>query len=211
MNNSKAVFVLLVAVLAAGCLGRPVAKGPREVSVQGTFDHEVSGMTFPETVGEFRRTSVKQFDAAGRNVAAGYNLLRLGSAIALSVYVYPGPVDVRLFPWPRIGGIREDVIPTFFSDVKTAVVTEHPGANLVRENTVTLTQGKVTLSGHHAVFQFDGSTPYGTQKFQSEAFLFARGRWFVKCRATYLAGYAEQCEKDTVAFLQEWALPAAAK
>ena len=44
---------------------------------------------FPEQVGEFRRGRVIQYDAAGANLSASYELVRPEGRMLLTVYVYP--------------------------------------------------------------------------------------------------------------------------
>ncbi len=168
MKYWNQLAVLPVLLMLCGC---PALRQPEPIHAKGPYVHEPSGMIFPETVGSFRRDRVLRYDTAGRNVSAGYNLDRLGSAIAATVYVYPAPVDVKILPIPSISGPREDIVLIFFDLLKDEIREAHPDAELVAEREVTVTQDEVVKSGHHAVFRYDQPTPYGKQKFLSEAYL----------------------------------------
>lgn len=203
MKNWKRFAVLPVLLMLCGCpASRTPLPQPVRASAKGPYVHEGSGMIFPEAVGDFRRGSIFQYDTAGHDVSAGYNLLRLGSAIAATVYVYPAPVDVKIFPIPRIAGPSEPLVWLSFDRVKKEIRAVHPDAELIGEGKVTVTQGDVSKSAYHAVFRFGQPTPYGRQMFLSEAYLFVHGKWFIKYRITYLEAYRKRCVQDAKQFVE---------
>ena len=203
MKHWNQLAVLCAMLLLCGCpTSRTVLRQPGPITARGPYVHEPSRMVFPETVGGFRRYDIFQYDTAGRDVSAGYNLTRLGSAIAATVYVYPAPMDVKVLPIPSVSGPREDIVSLFFDRFKKEINAEHPDAELVGEREVTVTQGDMAKSGHHAVFRYDQPTPYGKQKFLSEAYLFVHGKWFIKYRITYLEAYQKRCVSDAKQFVK---------
>ena len=200
----KLIFTIAIPLLLSGCPATRTALegGPKPIRVTGAYVHEPSGMVFPEAVGRWKRWPILQYDVEGRDVSAGYNLLRLGSAIAATVYVYPAPVDVKVFPIPQISGPRADVVLLCFQGVKNVIRAKHPDAKLIEESKVTVTQGETSKSGHHAVYRYTQPTPYGPQMFLSEVYLLVHKKWFIKYRITYLEAYGERCSQDAREFIR---------
>lgn len=84
-RNGLRMFFVAVAAVA----GPVPAATPTVLSVTGTYVHERSNRRFPESVGEFRRERVIQYDGLGLDISVGYNLQTPGRAVAATVYVYP--------------------------------------------------------------------------------------------------------------------------
>lgn len=146
-------------------------------------------MEFPGTVGAFRRGETHRYDAEGRDMSAAYDLARLGSAVAGTVYVYPAPIDVAVFPAPKVGEAPEWFFSNHFEQVKAQILSHHQASTVISEGDAFVEQNHRREKGKRAMFSYPDSTPYGVQPFLSEMYLFTHGKWFIKYRFTYLRDY----------------------
>lgn len=172
-----ALMAGLAAVLSgcpAGTLQSP--GGPSAFEVRGPFTHEYSGMMFPERVGGFQRGKIVQHDVAGYDVSTGYDLRVNGSRAVATVYVYPIPPTAER----GIVLLRDEL-----ERVKAEIVQFSPTARLLSERLTQLEQGGRTFSGILAIFGIDPPNRFGGDRFQSHAYVFVHGNWFIKYRVTY--------------------------
>jgi hypothetical protein len=159
-------------------------------------------MPFPEAVGMFRQGEIKRYDRDGRDMSVAYNLARLGSAVAGTVYVYPAPIDVAVFPIPKVGEAPEWFVKNHTEEIKNQIIRHHAGAEVVSEDAVSIKQAAGVQKGRRVLFQYTEDTPYGPQPFLSEMLLFTHGKWFIKYRFTYLSDYKSVVRKDIDEFVE---------
>ena len=147
--------------------------------------HQATGMKFPPRVNQFVRVKLSRFDAAGRDISVGYNLYLppVGKAVYASVVM-----TVYIFPTGGSGGpnaAQGDLFNTQFEKVKGEIVQAHPGAELIREGGAVLTQNGAPCEGRRAAYRFVVPSSFGPQLVRSDAYLFARGDWFLLYRVSY--------------------------
>lgn len=207
--RNAVVFASLSSLLFFGCPATSVRleDGPKRIHTEGTFVHETSGMRFPERIGPWVRERILQYDSEGHNVSVGYNIFRWGPGIAATVYVYPGPPTVKVFPIPSLGGPCRGLVGWHFGAVKKEIEDTYPDAVLIAEGEVAAPQAVAKDAGRRALYRYTLPTPYGRQMFLSEAYLFGHKRHFIKYRATYLEMHAERGSQDVKDFMRALAWP----
>ena len=182
------LLALTCAALSAGCSGDDTLPAPKTLTADGTFTHDASGMKFPSSVGRFLRGEINQYDASGKDVSAGYNLLDRSCPTAATVYVSDGGRVVSFGSSDEvIDKTRELLFDNAFEGVKAAVVEANPGAELVSEGDVELGQAGRLYAGKKATFRYEREFAGERRQVQSDAFLFPYGQWHIKYRFTYPA------------------------
>lgn len=194
---------VIAVLLVAGCQTTQQSKGlnPAEPA-QTSVSHPFSGMRFPERVGAFRQGEINRYDREGRDMSVAYNLPRLGSAVAGTVYIYPAPINVAVFPIPKVGEAPEWFVEKHTEEIKNQIKRHHAEAEVVSEEAVSIKQASKVQKGRRVLFQYTGDTPYGPQTFLSEMLLFTHGKWFIKYRFTYLRDYKLVVRKDIDEFVE---------
>ena len=175
----------IFAALAAAPLAPAAAQ--QSIEAPGTVVHRSAGAHFPERVGEFRRSEIRQFDAAGDDIGATYNLIRPDGRLVLSVYIYP-PRDGR----PASGeSDRRRHCNREFGGVAAVIAGQHKGAERIEEGGATPVSGAEPELSRRAVYRFVAPFNGAAQEVRSEAILYCGvgGRWLVKYRATSNFGF----------------------
>lgn len=195
-------------LVAAGCQTTQQAKvlEPAEPA-QTSASHPFSGMRFPAAVGAFRKGEIKRYDRDGRNMSVAYNLIRLGSAVAGTVYIYPAPIEAAVLPIPKVDEDPEWLLKHHTEQIKNQIIRHHAGAEVISESAVSIRQGAGAQKGRRVLFQFTKNTPFGPQPFLSEMLLFTHGTWFIKYRFTYLRVYKSFVSKEIDEFVEALAWP----
>ena len=176
--------------LLAGCPSIPPAGAPSHpqvLSISGSYRHAPSGMEFPVSVDDFQRVLVIQYDAAGLNVSAGYNLNAPLTKLAATFYVYPAPSVTSIgSPASVVATARAELCRRHFAAVMDEVVRAHPAGKLIRQEEVTLQQAGRAYPGWHAVFAYPELFAGAVQALSSEAFVYCyvAGKWVMKYRFT---------------------------
>ena len=142
-------------------------------ATRGIYVHRASGFLFPDKLGEFTRHKLTTYDAAGRNVSAGYDII---GNISVTLYVYPvlhedgqGVAD----PTALLGKHAQAVV--------NDVLKHHAGATVQSEGHSELAAGTNSLPGRVVLFRYeDMGVPLG-----SALHLYLWGDYFVKFRTTY--------------------------
>ena len=187
---TRLAYLVLLGVSLAGCAGARMRPGSSSAPPNG-YLHEPSGRLFPDQTGLFLRGDVTHHDGRGFDTSVGYETMMIAPLIVLTAYVYPTP------------GMRRPADRTFaqhYAQVQAVVLRAHPDAERVLEEETSLEDRGATLAGRRAVFRFALSGPQGEERHLSEVYLFARGRWFLKYRATYLEDHAATCAVALRAF-----------
>lgn len=163
------------------------AQSQRSIEAPGTVAHRSSGAHFPERVGEFRRSEIRQFDEAGDDIGATYNLIRPDGRLVLSVYIYPprGGRSASGEAAQRRHCNRE------FDSVTAVIAGQHKGAERIEEGGATPVSGVEAELSRRAVYRFVAPFNGAAQEVRSEVDLYCHvgGRWLVKYRATSNLGF----------------------
>jgi len=194
----------LVTALAAalcGCWTTREAVPEPAPKQAGQTGHTGSGIRFPATLDRFARTRVRVYDAAGKDVGAGYDLADTQTPVAVTLYVYPAPKLTSV-------GSSEEVVETakrtlldaHFSEVKASILRRHQGAKLLSEGKTTLRFRGVRLDGRAAAFGMREHFAHRLQPLVSHVAVFAFGESLIKFRITHPARCSEQARPLIKAF-----------
>lgn len=167
-------------------------------------------MTFPLTVGEFRRGVVHRYDQDGIDVSAGYDLYDSRYTIAVTVYVYPAPPLVSIGSPPEtIASARTFLAKNEWEARKREVLQPRPGARLIEDTEISIPIGGAVRVGRMATFEFDGQFAGQQQSLRSHLcmFNFVGGKWALKYRITYPRSVEATREIDTVLQGVPWNVP----
>lgn len=159
----------------------------------GDFAHP-SGFRMPVQAGPFVRTALTQYDAAGQDVSAGYNVI-VGSE-------RPLPIVATLYVYPRRGNRDLDA---YFDQLLSDIGGRHGGARPEFRKNIVLRSGHV---GRYAIFGY--AEPWGGLRepipLRSYLVVYPWGSWWVKWRATTPAPIDDERMKAIVE-LTETLLP----
>lgn len=172
-----ATFTLLTAAPAAA---------QQEIRRPGPVPHEAASATFPTRVGEFRRTRVVQYDGAGHDMSAGYELQRPEGRLNVTVYIYPPRRESPAAE--RAAACRQEF------EANSREIRAIPIYRNVRggpEGTAPPAAGVPADLSHRATFTFTTQFDGAERAIQSEydLYCFVADRWLVKYRATAPAGF----------------------
>jgi hypothetical protein len=144
---------------------------PRDIAVRGTFTHPATGFAMPETVGDFKRTAVTQYDEAATDFSAGYNRVDERGAL--------WPIVATLYVYPIRGSADLD---ERFSAVIDVLKRSHGGVDPAFRENVTLCQGR--FEARYAAFGYQQSLLGATRPVRSYLLLYRYLHWWVKWRVT---------------------------
>src|ERR1051325_10301323 len=162
----QAIVGVLMILLPGGCATTGSGGGGSSI-----VPHDGTQFQFPKRVGNFERVDVKKYDAAGTDMGVGYNDVQDG--VALTVYVYPVRANAG-------GSVVEH-----FKVCKNEVMMAHAGTKPVAENSIQIAPGGKQQEGRWASFAYKQEFAHREQLVASELYLFQKGSWFIKYRATY--------------------------
>ena len=184
--------ILLALALAAA----PISSAAGQMSIEqpGTVAHGPAGAFFPGRFGELRRISAHQYDEAGRDLSATYQLDRPGGNFLVSIYVYPAPpVTGR-----RRAAARATICQQRFAEAQAAITSraEFDGTRLIAEDEAPAVVGVAPALRRRAAYSLTGTLVGPRQALRSQLFLYcyAGGDWLVKYRATGPADF----DSDTI-------------
>ncbi len=204
----KHILLLLIPFLAAtafGCLSNEPEGQPGVVEVEGTYVHKGSKIEFPTSVGLYERTGVNQYDTAGKDVSAGYNLYSPLAPIAITVYVYPAPGVLSIGSPPNVVAAAKDlVLRDHFEAVKQEITKVHPIAQLISEENVPIQQSGATYQGIKAAFQFTEVVTERSIDLTSLVFLYDYDDWYIKYRVTYPTLAKANSEPEVEQFVRQF-------
>ncbi len=177
MRGFKHYLAALLAALSAV----PANAQPQRIDGPGPMAHEAAATTFPERIGAFRRTSVVRYGSNGQDLSAGYNLVRGGTQVAITIYIYPA----------LLGGNRVDACRREFDMTRRAIASIQQGVRPGAAVTPRLVNGADPALSHRATFTFTADFAGTVQPVTSQLdlYCFVRDAWTVKVRATAPAGH----------------------
>ena len=164
----------------AGELSEPTTQTPG-----GDFTHPGAKITFPESIGDFERVEVTQYDTSGKDVSVGYNL-DSPDLITATVYVYPGRDVLNLGSDSDTVAAAKDLLDQQqFEGSKEAILATTPGLTLVSETESIVIANPSEQAGRRAIFEGQGLIDGALTALHTEVDLFGFGDWFIKYRFTY--------------------------
>lgn len=170
------------AVLLAVALTPAAAQ--RNIERPGPIAHAAAATSFPEQVGEFRRTGATQFDERGENLGVTYEAASGAGRIRLSVYVYPSmPVNDA-----GADAVREQNCRTELDGAGAAIaqVPQYRGVRRIEAGAAPEVEGVGRDLGLRSVHSFSSDFLGTDQEIRSETYLYCYvgGRWQVKLRVS---------------------------
>lgn len=159
------------------------AAEPHSIDAPGTVAHAAAATGFPERIGEFRRARVVQYDEAGEDIGASYNLASPEGRLLITVYVYPVP---RGGPAPVGTAARASLCQQEFDSTQQAMVTQHRDMSVVESGGADGLAGTEPQLSHRTVVRFQTPFDDRVQEVRSEArlYCFVGDNWLVKYRAS---------------------------
>jgi hypothetical protein len=192
MNVSRQ-FLVVVAALSLTA-GGPQAR-PSPAAIQdslGDYIHAPSGMTFPLTVGDFRRIRITRFNAEETDIGVGYDLIlpthylvSPTQGVAATVYVYPAPSLVSIGSPPEVvADARSHLCAGEFARRKAELMDAHPGAQLIREGAVLPPGRESGVPGSMAAYEMEGVFSHQKQQMSSVLYVYCYvgGKWAIEYR-----------------------------
>jgi hypothetical protein len=177
---------LWIAAALLAAFATPAAAQPRDIGRPGTVAHRAAGAHFPERIGELERQSVVQYDEAGTDISAMYELHRGGDHLRLSVYVYPAAVA-------GADAARANLCRTEL-DMVGQIIENQPqyrGARRIEDGAAPAVEGVDRALSLRTVHSFTSAFFGPEQELRSltDLYCYVGGRWQVKYRATFTPGF----------------------
>ncbi|MFL6845949.1 MAG: hypothetical protein ACJ8ER_13840 [Allosphingosinicella sp.] len=174
--------IALLALFAA-VLAQPAA-AQQQIETGGAYVHGPAHAVYPLRVGDFRRADIYQYDSAGEDVSASYNLATPEGRLLITVYIYPAPAVSS--PGSGAAEARAQACDQEFENVKAAISTQHDQAAPIEQGEALAVPGVKAGLSHRSVYRF--RTPFDdrVQEIRSEAHLYCYvgGDWLVKYRVS---------------------------
>jgi hypothetical protein len=178
-----------MALVALSCAGPAMAVQPGEITQAGPFTQAASGAVFPEQVGAFSRLSIRQYDKAGDDVSATYNLSAPQGRLVITVYVYRAhsPEGVSA----TSSAAAKAAYCNLMFDSARAPILEKPGVREIGQGEAPRIGDLPPAHRKRALFtsrtRFDGAE----QDIRSglDLYCFVEGDWLVKYRASSHAAF----------------------
>lgn len=181
------VLALACLLLASACLAtEDELSEPTTQTPAGDFTHPGAKITFSESIGDFERVEVTQYDKSGKDVSVGYNL-DSPDLIAATVYVYPGRDVLNLgSDSDTVAAAKDFLDQKQFEASKEQILATTPGLTLVSEAESFVITNPSEQAGRRAIFESQGQIDGALTVLYTEVHLFGFGDWFIKYRFTYL-------------------------
>ena len=189
---------LLVLALAAATGWQPAA-AQRPVAVEGDYLHGPAHAVYPVQVGGFKRSDIYQYDEAGKDVSASYNLATPAGRLLITVYIYPAP--------PASRSDRAEVCGQEFEAVGTTISSQHGDVAPAEQGSAIRVNGVGRKLAHRSVYRFSIPFDNRMQEIRSEAHLYCYvgGDWLVKYRVS--APVAVETRGPVEAFIRDGPWP----
>ncbi len=170
-------LVLLVAGLGL-VSGQLSAQEAVPINVQGAYTNVPTGLTFPETVAEFRRQSVARFDADAAHIGAIYRWTDGNAGVSMMARVYPIPEEDGA-PW---------TLEHQFEGEQRRIRASPAGQIDISVDEMTLLRNRTRVSGRVADF---AATQPGSAPMSFRLYLFQQEGWSLR----FLASFPEASER----------------
>jgi hypothetical protein len=169
------------------------------LDVQGLYTQQASGMTYPESVGDFGRVSVLQYNPDGSDMSAGYLRRQPNGEIVATAYTFPVPAALIS---SADGHVAKPACARAASAIMKEVTQTSPSAKPLAIEEIILDQNG-PQQGFHGTFaitapRFMGRTD---EAIKSEAFVFCvKDKWIAEYRFSYPAA-TEDAQKEIADFM----------
>ncbi len=191
-------FCLASVALAADPVAKQQQPNIKRIAIEGEYVHPPSGMKFPDLIAQFRRSDIAQYDKAGDDVSAGYNLREPFRDVVGTVYVYPA----------KVFGQVADPVEMQLALIKEVVIQQHKDGKLVSDGIARLQQGETVFTGKTARFTFTDKQFFGGEdRLCSDLYLFQHGEWLIKYRFTYPDSQRDGVQKDIANLMRDLKWP----
>jgi hypothetical protein len=175
----------------AAAMTAPASAEIIRLNVQGPYVQAASGMTFPESVNDFRRVTVLQYKPDGSDMSVGYVRAQPNAEIVATAYSFPSPTPAAADAGQPMNQIRSKICGAVAGGVVRDMRAANPSRKLLQADQPSLTQNGVAQNGYHAVYSMTAPTFMNRQqeavKDEVYIFCYAGGRWTVEYRFTYPA------------------------
>jgi len=167
---------------------------PKPIEAVGDFKHAPSGYAFPAQVAAFQRVAILQYDTAGLDVSAGYNLNLPECLIVLTIYVFPTPRMSFIGASPDVvRSLEDEWLDHAYNAAKHEIVQAHSDAALKTEDS----RVQDGVPGKKAVYSIGSS--------ESDLYVFVvHHSWFLEYRATYPSSCSDGARQAIGAFFKSW-------
>jgi hypothetical protein len=183
------------------------------VEVTGPYTQAATGMVFPESVKDFQRDEVISYNSERTDESATYIQQKDGKQIAITVYVYPVPVDLgtalaQSLPKEDLIGAWYALGQQLFDEEEQGVVELHRGAELLDGGETSFDQHGVNYPGAMSTFRYNEDFFGRVQRVRSQLILFPMvgGKWMVKYRVTYPEGYDGAAQASAFIHALPWTI-----
>jgi hypothetical protein len=184
--------------LAAATAWQPVV-AQREVATDQPYVHGPARALFPLRVGGFRRSEIYQYDPAGADVSASYNLATPQGRLLITVYIYPAA--------PAAAAARSALCDREFGAANAAISSQHDNVAPAEQDSGLPMEGADSRLRHRSLFRFSSPFDDKVQELRSEVHLYCYvgGDWLVKYRVSAPAAVATRGPVE--AFIREGPWP----
>lgn len=193
MPRKLSILIVVICLLGLGCsdeaertpaLSSSLLSEPVQISQDGDFAHESSGMIFPKVITEFERVEITRFDEEGHNVATGYNMYTQEGNLYATVYVYPALEELdNNSTKENTQSSVDETLTEHFEMINKILLMQNPDWSLI-DNGVSDIHPE--YKGSFAEYQFTDNRTIDAQKMRSILALYlVNQKWFVKFRFTY--------------------------
>lgn len=189
-------FGFLLAALAAGL--QPAA-AQRPIAAEGDYVHGPARAVYPVRIGGFKRSEIYQYDEAGKDLSASYNLATPAGRLLITVYIYPAPAASP--------SARSEVCDREFEAVGTTISSQHGNVAPAEQGSAIRVKGISRRLAHRAAYRFSIPFDDRVQEIRSEAHLYCYvgGDWLVKYRIS--APVAVKTRGHVEAFIRDGPWP----
>ena len=169
------------------------------LNVQGPYTQLSSGMTYPESVGDFSRVSILQYKADGSDMSAGYHRMLAHAEIVATAYTFPIPAGSAT---DASGHIGQSQCAPMAQEIMREVTQAAPSAKPLSAETVSLDQ-QGPQQGFHGIFALTAPRfmDRTDEPVKSEAYVFCvKDKWIAEFRFSHPAATPD-ARKEIDAFM----------
>jgi hypothetical protein len=150
---------------------------PQPIGVEGRYVDEGSGMAFPESIGDFRRTALRR-TAAGNGVSATYDFVPAEGGIVAAIEIAQAPAVAQEQRWAACAA-------SYFAPQRE-VLRLHPDAKMLEEDSALPARGGLAPAVR-AVFEYEEMFRGTRQLVQSKllVYCFVGDRWMIRYNFSY--------------------------
>lgn len=180
MKFSYVVLWVVIVSSIHGCKTVPLQPfTPVTLNTPDTYRHLDTGLSFPERIGSFTRTTITKYDAEAKDIGGNYIWFSPTHSAVVTINIYPFPKNISIGSSPStINAARELAWNNHYEEVKLEIFKVHPTAQIVKEETVR----HKSSTGKKVTFQFREVFVGKMQTVNSDFILFASENWFLKAR-----------------------------